>query len=116
VLVDVSDRLAVMYAGKIVEQGAADQVFHSPVHPYTEALAAAFPAIGDMRFRGKPSGLAGDPPDPQHIPPGCPFHLRCAKRTDICETLVPELWEAGPDRMAACILADGAPSLEEART
>jgi oligopeptide/dipeptide ABC transporter ATP-binding protein len=63
VLVEVSDRLAIMYAGKIVEEGAATEVFHTPAHPYTKALAAAFPQIGDARFRRHPSGLGGDPPD-----------------------------------------------------
>ena len=113
VLVEVSDRLAVMYAGKIVEEGKANAVFEAPQHPYTEALAAAFPAIGDTRFRHKPSGLGGDPPDPQQIPSGCPFHPRCARRIDVCDRLVPELWDAGPDRRAACVHVAGAPSLEQ---
>ena len=116
VLVEVSDRLAVMYAGKIVEEGKANAVFHAPQHPYTEALAAAFPAIGDTRFRHKPSGLGGDPPDPQQIPSGCPFHPRCARRIDVCDSLVPELWDAGPDRRAACVHVAGAPSLEQVGT
>jgi peptide/nickel transport system ATP-binding protein len=113
VLVEVSDRLAIMYAGKIVEEGRADAVFHSPQHPYTKALADAFPAIGDARFRHKPAGLGGDPPDPQHIPDGCPFNPRCPRKIDICETLVPELWDAGAARRAACVHVSGAPSLEE---
>jgi peptide/nickel transport system ATP-binding protein len=113
VLVEVSDRLAIMYAGKIIEEGRADAVFHSPQHPYTEALAAAFPAIGDMRFRHRPSGLGGDPPDPQHIPSGCPFNPRCPRKIDVCETLVPELWDAGANRRAACVHVAGAPSLEQ---
>ena len=112
VLVEVSDRLAIMYAGKIVEEGAANEVFHTPVHPYTKALAAAFPEIGDARFRRHPSGLGGDPPDPQHIPSGCPFHPRCAEVTAVCPQLVPELWEAGTERRAACVHAAGAPTLE----
>ena len=112
VLVEVSDRLAIMYAGKIVEEGRADAVFHSPEHPYTKALADAFPAIGDARFRHKPAGLGGDPPDPQHIPDGCPFNPRCPRKIDICETLVPELWDAGAARRAACVHVSGAPSLE----
>jgi peptide/nickel transport system ATP-binding protein len=112
VLVEVSDRLAIMYAGKIVEEGRADAVFHSPEHPYTKALADAFPAIGDDRFRHKPAGLGGDPPDPQHIPDGCPFNPRCPRKIDICETLVPELWDAGAARRAACVHVSGAPSLE----
>jgi peptide/nickel transport system ATP-binding protein len=112
VLVEVSDRLAIMYAGKIVEEGRADSVFHSPQHPYTKALADAFPAIGDARFRHRPAGLGGDPPDPQHIPDGCPFHPRCPRKIDICETLVPELWDAGEARRAACVHVSGAPRLE----
>jgi peptide/nickel transport system ATP-binding protein len=112
VLVEVSDRLAIMYAGKIVEEGRADSVFHSPEHPYTKALADAFPAIGDALFRHKPAGLGGDPPDPQHIPDGCPFNPRCPRKIDICETLVPELWDAGAARRAACVHVSGAPSLE----
>ena len=112
VLVEVSDRLAIMYAGKIVEEGRADAVFHSPEHPYTRALADAFPSIGDARFRHKPAGLGGDPPDPQNIPDGCPFNPRCPRKIDICETLVPELWDAGAARRAACVHVSGAPSLE----
>ena len=112
VLVEVSDRLAIMYAGKIVEEGRADAVFHSPQHPYTKALADAFPAIGDARFRHRPAGLGGDPPDPQHIPDGCPFNPRCPRKIDVCETLVPELWDAGAARRAACVHVSGAPSLE----
>jgi peptide/nickel transport system ATP-binding protein len=108
VLVEVSDRLAVMYAGKIVEEGPAQTVFHDPQHPYTRALAAAFPAIGDERFRKHPSGLGGDPPDPQRIPSGCPFHPRCPLAFEACPSTVPWLFEAGPDRRAACLLVEGA--------
>ena len=110
VLAEVSDRIAVMYAGRIVEEGPAEHVFHSPVHPYTKALAAAFPEIGDTRFRGRPGGLGGDPPDPQAIPEGCPFHPRCPVAWDDCARIVPELWDAGEGgRRAACLLAAGAP-------
>src|SRR5215213_8919227 len=112
VLVEVSDRLAIMYAGKIVEEGRANEVFHSTTHPYTAALANAFPEIGDMRFRHKPAGLGGDPPDPANIPSGCPFHPRCQLRVAVCDDIVPELWAAGPDRRAACVHVSGAPSLE----
>jgi peptide/nickel transport system ATP-binding protein len=112
VLVEVSDALAVMYAGKVIEEGPAEHVFHSPVHPYTKALAAAFPEIGDTRFRGRPEGLGGDPPDPQAIPEGCPFHPRCPEAWDDCTRVVPELWEAGErGRRAACLLASGAPAM-----
>jgi peptide/nickel transport system ATP-binding protein len=109
VLVEVADRLAVMYAGRIVEDGPTDDVFFRPEHPYTKALAAAFPQIGDARFRGKPSGLGGDPPDPQHIPSGCPFHPRCEFAFDACPTVVPDLFPAGANgRRAACLLVEGA--------
>ena len=108
VLVEVSDRLAVMYAGKVIEEGPAREVFGSPKHPYSQALAAAFPAIGDERFRHKPSGLGGDPPDPQAIPSGCPFHPRCPVAFEPCPTVVPELFPAGPARRAACLLVEGA--------
>jgi peptide/nickel transport system ATP-binding protein len=108
VLVEVSDRLAVMYAGKIVEEGPAQSVFHDPQHPYTRALAAAFPAIGDQRFRKHPSGLGGDPPDPQRIPSGCPFHPRCPDAFEACPSTVPWLFEAGAGRRAACLLVEGA--------
>jgi peptide/nickel transport system ATP-binding protein len=108
VLVETSDRLAIMYAGKIVEEGPAETVFHSPQHPYTEALAAAFPEIGDQRFRGKPMGLGGDPPDPADVPPGCSFHPRCPKAFDDCTSIVPELYPAGDGRRAACLLVPAA--------
>ncbi len=112
VLVETSDRLAIMYAGKIIEEGPADVVFHSPKHPYTEALAAAFPEIGDHRFRGKPSGLGGDPPDPANMPTGCSFHPRCPKAFQECSIVDPDLYHAGEGRRAACLLVEGA----EART
>ena len=116
VLVEVADRIAIMYAGQIVEEGPAERVFRESAHPYTKALAGAFPEIGDTRFRGKPSGLGGDPPDPQHVPPGCPFHPRCSEAIDVCPTLDVKLWEAGAGRRAACIHVSGAPSLSEAST
>jgi peptide/nickel transport system ATP-binding protein len=84
VLVEVCDRLAIMYAGKIVEEGPSAAVFAKPAHPYTTALAAAFPTIGDQRFRRAPSGLGGDPPQPDAIPSGCSFHPRCPVAFDEC--------------------------------
>jgi peptide/nickel transport system ATP-binding protein len=108
VLVEVSDRLAVMYAGKIVEEGPAQEVFFEPRHPYTRALSSAFPQIGDERFRRAPSGLGGDPPDPQHIPSGCPFHPRCPDVFEPCPDIEPRLFNAGEGRRAACLLVQGA--------
>ncbi len=109
VLVEVCDRLAIMYAGKIVEEGPAVEVFTNPAHPYTRALAAAFPSIGDHRFRMAPSGLGGDPPYPGDVPPGCSFHPRCPVAFDECSVTDPQLYPSGEGRRAACLLAkDGA--------
>jgi peptide/nickel transport system ATP-binding protein len=103
VLTDVCDQLAVMYAGRIVEEGPSGQVFTDPQHPYTRALAAAFPTIGDPASRMNPSGLGGDPPDPAALPEGCTFHPRCVFAVDACRTEVPELREIAIGRRAACI-------------
>ena len=106
VLLEVSDRLAVMYAGRIVEEGPAKDVFADPRHPYTRALAGAFPTIGDERFVQAPTGLDGDPPDPGELPAGCSFHPRCPEAFDRCDTVDPELASAGVGRRAACLLLD----------
>jgi peptide/nickel transport system ATP-binding protein len=111
VLAEVCDRIAVMYAGRIVEEGPSERVFEAPAHPYTKALAAAFPTIGDPAFRRAPSGLGGDPPDPQAIPSGCPFHPRCPLAFDACPHQDPPLFHAGPSHRAACLLVpDRVPS------
>jgi peptide/nickel transport system ATP-binding protein len=102
-LAAVCERLAVMYAGRIVEEGPSAEVFGSPAHPYTRALAAAFPVIGDQAFRMKPEGLPGDPPDPRSVPSGCSFHPRCPVVREECATAGVELWEAAADRRAACV-------------
>jgi len=102
-LAHVCRRTAVMYAGRIVEEGPSGDVLGRPAHPYTQALAAAFPVIGDPAFRRHPAGLAGDPPDPSDLPSGCPFHPRCpVVRTECPHTQV-ELWPAAPGRSAACV-------------
>jgi peptide/nickel transport system ATP-binding protein len=108
-LAAVCRRIAVMYAGRIVEQGPSREVFADPAHPYTKGLAAAFPVIGDPAFRMQPSGLPGDPPDPRALPPGCPFNPRCPQAIELCSSTDVELWPAGPDREAACIKVSGAP-------
>ncbi|MEY4339340.1 MAG: hypothetical protein RLZ14_1190 [Actinomycetota bacterium] len=108
VLTSTCRRLAVMYAGRVVEEGPSDVVFRSPSHPYSKALAAAFPTIGDPASRMRPAGLAGDPPDPMALPPGCPFHLRCAQAVDECRVNDVRLREVGPQRSAACVHVGGA--------
>jgi peptide/nickel transport system ATP-binding protein len=101
VLARACDRVAVMYAGRIVEEGAASDVFVHPLHPYAKALAGAFPRIGDSTFRYAPVGLPGDPPFPGDLPQGCPFHPRCPIAVDLCSTLEPVLTKHG-DRAVAC--------------
>ena len=110
VLAQVADRLAVMYAGRLVEEGPADEVFGSPAHPYTAALADAFPRIGDEAFVQSPGGLDGDPPDPRELPSGCSFHPRCPRVMDRCRTIEPPSFPAGAGRRAECLLLEeGAP-------
>jgi peptide/nickel transport system ATP-binding protein len=104
VLTYACQRLAVMYAGRIVEEGPAWEVFENASHPYTRALAAAFPTIGDLSSRMAPSGLGGDPPTPGNLPQGCPFHPRCPLARDECQLAEPGLRIAGNGRRAACIL------------
>jgi peptide/nickel transport system ATP-binding protein len=101
------DRVAVMYAGRVVEQGSALAVFDDPLHPYTEALAAAFPRVGDPAARRAPRGLAGDPPDPRLLPTGCPFHPRCVHAREICPTEDPPDRSPEPGRPVRCVLYDG---------
>jgi peptide/nickel transport system ATP-binding protein len=107
VLGSTCDRVVVMYAGRVVEEGPADQIFDHPHHPYSGALAAAFPRIGDSAARFAPSGLAGDPPYPGDLPTGCTFHVRCPWATDECATTDPALRQTSPGRAVACIHADG---------
>jgi peptide/nickel transport system ATP-binding protein len=97
-------QLAVMYAGRIVEEGPSWEVFEEASHPYTRGLSAAFPTIGDMKSRMAPSGLGGDPPTPGNLPEGCPFHPRCPLAHDACLLAEPELRRSGEERTAACIL------------
>lgn len=104
VLTYACQRLSVMYAGRIVEEGPGWEVFGDAAHPYTRGLAAAFPTIGDMSSRLAPKGLGGDPPTPGNLPGGCPFHPRCPLAREECLPEEPELRPAGVERRAACIL------------
>jgi len=106
-LASACQRLAVMYAGRIVEEGPSHEVFAEAAHPYSRALAEAFPVIGDPRFRMAPSGLPGDPPDPREVPSGCPFHPRCPRVVDECTTWEAELRRVTTGWDAACIHVRG---------
>ncbi|QDA36273.1 ABC transporter ATP-binding protein (plasmid) [Paracoccus liaowanqingii] len=98
----MADRVAVMYLGRIVEEGAPEEVFHAPLHPYTQALVSASPS---PRHRNRPRiVLRGDPPNPVNVPTGCPFHPRCPIAAARCSIDVPPLrLDAG--RAVACHLA-----------
>jgi peptide/nickel transport system ATP-binding protein len=104
VLTAVASRLVVMYAGRVVEEGPAADLFNDPAHPYTRALSGAFPTIGDRASRFAPSGLPGDPPDPRALPTGCSFHPRCPIAVEECASAVVELRSSGATgRRVACI-------------
>jgi peptide/nickel transport system ATP-binding protein len=105
VLASTCQRVAVMYAGKIVEEGPAGEVFDRSRHPYSAALAGAFPRVGDERFRYAPAGLPGDPPFPGEAPSGCSFHPRCPVAIDRCSTDEPPLVTDARGRVA-CWRAD----------
>jgi peptide/nickel transport system ATP-binding protein len=103
VLAQTCERLAVMYAGQIVEIGPSQQLIDEPKHPYTRALARAFPTIGDPASRLAPSGLPGDPPSAADLSAGCSFAPRCSQAAEACRTHSIELWPSGPRRESACI-------------
>ncbi|MEO1313541.1 MAG: dipeptide ABC transporter ATP-binding protein [Pseudomonadota bacterium] len=97
----MSDRVAVMYLGQIVETGPIDRLFEAPAHPYTEALLAAIP-IASVGARKAHVAVEGDPPDPISPPSGCRFHTRCAYAQAQCRSEAPTLRDLGDGRQAAC--------------
>ena len=102
----VSDRIAVMYIGKIVEITQSEELFRNTLHPYTKALLSAIP-VADLDKKKKRTILQGDVPNPANPPSGCPFHPRCPVRKDKCKTDIPELINYGKsnvDHFSACHL------------
>jgi len=98
------DRIAVMYLGRIVEQGMAVDVIERPKHPYTQALVTAIP-VPTAGGGGERELLKGELPDAAAVPSGCRFHPRCPRRFEPCDRVDPELTPAGqPDQLAACLL------------
>lgn len=95
----MSDRVAIMYLGQIVEQGPADSLYSAPAHPYTVALLSAVPEV-DVSRRGQRRRLAGEPPSPTGAPTGCRFHPRCPEAMDICRSVQPSMVELGPVSVA----------------
>jgi oligopeptide/dipeptide ABC transporter ATP-binding protein len=104
VVMEVADRLAVMYAGRIVEGGDADSVLEHPAHPYTQALLRSVPRV-EARG-GELLSIPGSPPSPAHVPVGCSFHPRCAWAVDRCREERPPLTEVGAGREAACFRSE----------
>jgi peptide/nickel transport system ATP-binding protein len=97
----ISDRVAVMYVGKLVEMAETDELFLHPLHPYTEALMSAVPKA-DPHYRSRRIVLEGDVADPSNPPSGCYFHPRCRYAKDICKTESPQLRELRHDHFVSC--------------
>ncbi|HEX7085269.1 MAG TPA: ABC transporter ATP-binding protein [Vicinamibacterales bacterium] len=103
VVARMADRVAVMYAGRIVEQGSVRRLFTSPAHPYTRGLLASMPGTG----KGRLAAIDGTVPDPASMPPGCAFEPRCAERLPVCREAVPDLTSIDGDQASRCVHAGG---------
>ena len=108
VVAENADRMGVMYAGRLVEEGAVEDLFREPAHPYTRGLLAARPLEGDNGDGpvGRLPVLAGTVPDPSDYPAGCRFHPRCPDRLPRCDSESPAIAGHGPGRRVACFLHD----------
>jgi oligopeptide/dipeptide ABC transporter ATP-binding protein len=103
VIQHVSNKIAIMYVGKITEIGSVDQIFEEPLHPYTQALIDAIP-VPDPDIRKGQIILRGRVPSPERPPPGCRFHTRCPYTMDICRKLEPQFFNVGKNHLVACHL------------
>ena len=110
----ISDRVAVMYLGKIVELAKTEELFASPKHPYTEALMSAVP-VPDPDYTVERILLEGDVPSPVNPPSGCYFHPRCRYVKEICSRETPAYRDIGGEHFATCHFADSL-SLQPVRT
>lgn len=97
----ITDRMAIMYSGSIIELGPTDAIFNDPIHPYTKMLVDSLPRVGD---KSQKVGIPGRPPALKDPPPGCRFAARCPHAADRCRQEIPEFIEVKPGRFAACHL------------
>ncbi len=99
-LVEISDKLIIMYSGQIIESGLANKVYNNPLHPYTKGLMNSFPSLtGKLQDFG---GIPGKPPNFLKLPGGCRFHTRCPMKQDICSKVAPPLQQINNDHTARC--------------
>jgi oligopeptide transport system ATP-binding protein len=105
IVAELADRIAVMYAGRFVEEAPVDTLFAASRHPYTEALKRSIPRI-DIALPERMASIPGNPPNPARLPPGCAFAPRCAFRLDRCETQTPPLQDLGAGHRKACLRDD----------
>ena len=107
-LLEIADSVSIMYAGHIVEQASAPELFRAPRHPYTLGLLGSFPSLHGPRVTM--TGIGGTPPDLRHPPSGCPFHPRCSYAMDVCREWTPQLRtprrDGTSDRLVSCWLHD----------
>ncbi|MDI2126075.1 ABC transporter ATP-binding protein [Yinghuangia seranimata] len=114
-LLEVADRVAIMYAGRVIESAPAEEVYRDPVHPYTRGLVASFPPLRGPRR--ELAGIGGSPPDLRALPPGCAFSPRCRHAFDRCTRDLPLLRRpaGAPERLVACHLDDPNGSADDER-
>jgi peptide/nickel transport system ATP-binding protein len=108
VVAEMCDEVAVMYLGRVVEEGPVDAIFHDPKHPYTQALLRSMPSI-HAPVRTRLPAISGSIPHPYNRPPGCPFHPRCPQfMPGTCDRAEPGIARAGPEHAVSCFLYPGA--------
>ena len=100
-----TDRMAVMYLGRVIELGPTIKVLTEPRHPYTQSLVSVAP-VPNPRRRRERLILQGEVPNPIDVPPGCRFHPRCPVAEERCHVIDPELFSVGTDHQAACLLVE----------